>query len=200
MRRRDAAERNGSWCRAATDSDAQAFETGRFRNAFASGIPYSSGMGAGRVKDQRDQRVGRFPSETNAGQTTYIANRCSQASDADRCSGLADSCAPVPIREFIDARFRPPLAMNLPPEHSLRRSAQRPAKCEEALCTHVSILRGRKAGPYPGRIVFFRPRRSWIQLVGRTRTGMSRHKISGDGLDVHRVPGAHNEMLRGRQG
>ena len=76
MRRRGAAERNGSWCRAATDSDAQTFETARFRNAFASGIPHSSGMGARRVKDQRDQGLGRFPTETNAGQTTYIANRC----------------------------------------------------------------------------------------------------------------------------
>ncbi len=38
-------------------------------------IPHSSGMGARRVKDQRDQGLGRFPTETNAGQTTYIANR-----------------------------------------------------------------------------------------------------------------------------
>ena len=71
---------------------------------------------------------------------------------------------------------------------------------DEGLCTHVSILRERKAEPYPGRIVFFRPRRSWIRLVGRTRIGMSWHKISRDGLEVHRIPGAHNEMLRGRQG
>ena len=71
---------------------------------------------------------------------------------------------------------------------------------DEGLCTHVSILGQRKAEPYPGRIVFFRPRRSWIRLVGRTRIGMSWHKISRDGLEVHRVPGAHNEMLRGRQG
>ena len=71
---------------------------------------------------------------------------------------------------------------------------------DEGLCTHVSILRERKAEPYLGRIVFFRPRRSWIRLVGRTRIGMSWHKISRDGLEVHRVPGAHNEMLRGRQG
>lgn len=71
---------------------------------------------------------------------------------------------------------------------------------DEGLCTHVTILGGRKAEPYPGRIVFFRPRRSWIRLVGRTRIGMSWHKISRDGLEVHRVPGAHNEMLRGRQG
>ena len=71
---------------------------------------------------------------------------------------------------------------------------------DEGLCTHVSILRERKAEPYPGRIVFFRPRRSWIRLVGRTRIRMSWNKISRDGLEVHRVPGAHNEMLRGRQG
>ena len=71
---------------------------------------------------------------------------------------------------------------------------------DEGLCTHVSILRERKAEPFPGRIVFFRPRRSWIRLVGRTRIGMSWHKIARDGLEVHRVPGAHNEMLRGRQG
>ena len=71
---------------------------------------------------------------------------------------------------------------------------------DEGLCTHVSILRERKAEPYPGHIVFFRPRRSWIRLVGRTRIGMSWHGIARDGLEVHRVPGAHNEMLRGRQG
>ena len=71
---------------------------------------------------------------------------------------------------------------------------------DEGLCTHVAILREHEAESYPGRIVFFRPHRSWIRLVGRTRIGRSWHKIAREGLEVHRVPGAHNEMLRGKQG
>ena len=71
---------------------------------------------------------------------------------------------------------------------------------DEGLCTHISILREHEAEQFPGRIIFFRPRRSWIRLVGRTRIGKSWHTIARDGLEVHRVPGAHNEMLRGRQG
>ena len=71
---------------------------------------------------------------------------------------------------------------------------------DEGLCTHVAILREHEAEPFPGRIVFFRPCRSWIRLVGRTLIGRSWHKIAQGGLEVHRVPGAHNEMLRGKQG
>ena len=70
---------------------------------------------------------------------------------------------------------------------------------DEGLCTHVSILGQHEAAPYPGRIIFFRPRRSWIRWVNRTRIGRSWRKIARDGLEVHRIPGAHNEMLRGRQ-
>ena len=71
---------------------------------------------------------------------------------------------------------------------------------DEGLCTHVAILREHEAESYPGRIVFFRPSRSWIRLVGRTLIGRSWPKTARGGLEVHRVPGAHNEMLRGKQG
>ena len=71
---------------------------------------------------------------------------------------------------------------------------------DEGLCTHVAILREHEAQSYPGRIVFFRPCRSWIRLVGRTLIGRSWPKTARGGLEVHRVPGAHNEMLRGKQG
>lgn len=71
---------------------------------------------------------------------------------------------------------------------------------DEGLCTHVAILREHEVESYPGRIVYFRPRRSWIRLVGRTLIGRSWRKIARGGLEVHRVPGAHNEMLRGKQG
>lgn len=70
---------------------------------------------------------------------------------------------------------------------------------DEGLCTHIATLREHEAAPYPGRIVFFRPRRSWIRLVGRTLVGRSWRKIAQGGLEVHRIPGSHNEMLRGRQ-
>ncbi len=73
------------------------------------------------------------------------------------------------------------------------------AASDEGLCTHVSILGQHEAAPYPGRIVFFRPRRSWIRWVNRTRIGRSWRRIARDGLEVHRIPGAHNEVLRGRQ-
>ena len=73
LRRRRRSRKGRSCGRAATDSDAQPFETARFRNAFASGILHSSGMGARRVKDKGDQGFERFPTEINAGQTTYIA-------------------------------------------------------------------------------------------------------------------------------
>ena len=70
---------------------------------------------------------------------------------------------------------------------------------DEGLCSHVAILREHAAVPYPGRIILFRPRRSWIRLVNWTRIGKSWLKFAQGGLEVHRIPGAHNEMLRGRQ-
>ena len=100
MRRRDAAERNGSWCRAATDSDAQTFETGRFRNA----SPRASRTRPGcprRVKDHRDQGLGRFPTETNVGQTTYIASRPRALASAASMSVVLISSAARSSVSFI---------------------------------------------------------------------------------------------------
>lgn len=70
---------------------------------------------------------------------------------------------------------------------------------DEGLCTHVCVFQAHDVASYPGRIIFFLPRNSWIRLLNLTCIGSSWRKIAQDGIDVHWMPGAHHEMMRGRQ-
>ena len=70
---------------------------------------------------------------------------------------------------------------------------------DEGLCTHVAIVRNFLVDSYPGRIVYLRPRGSWIRLLNLTRIGKSWHKIARGGLEVHWMPGTHHRMLLGRR-
>ena len=70
---------------------------------------------------------------------------------------------------------------------------------DKGLYTNIAILQDHEIASYPGRITFFRPRRSLVRWVNWASVGRSWHKIARDGLEVHRIPGAHNEILRGRQ-
>ena len=53
--------------------------------------------------------------------------------------------------------------------------------------------------PGTGRVVYLRPRGSWIRLLNLTRIGKSWHKIARGGLEVHWMPGTHHRMLLGRR-
>ena len=72
---------------------------------------------------------------------------------------------------------------------------------DEGLCTHVSILRERqgRAISRPHRLL---PAPSLVESgwSAGPASGCPGTRSPGTGLEVHRVPGAHNEMLRGRQG
>ena len=70
---------------------------------------------------------------------------------------------------------------------------------DEGLCTHVSVLHSHDVGPYPGRITYFLPRRSWIRLLNLSSIGKSWRKTARGGLDVHWMSGYHHEMMRGSQ-
>ena len=70
---------------------------------------------------------------------------------------------------------------------------------DEGLCTHVSVLHSHDVGPYPGRITYFLPRRSWIRLLNLSSIGKSWRKTARGGLDVHWMSGSHHEMMRGSQ-
>ena len=70
---------------------------------------------------------------------------------------------------------------------------------DEGLCTHVCVFQAHEVASYPGRIVFFVPRDSWIRPYNRACIGKSWHKIARDGLDVHWMPGRHHEMMLGNQ-
>ena len=70
---------------------------------------------------------------------------------------------------------------------------------DEGLCTHMRIFRAYKVAPYPGRIIYIRPRDSWIRMLNRTCIGNSWLRIARDGLDTHWMSGGHYGMLRGKQ-
>ena len=70
---------------------------------------------------------------------------------------------------------------------------------DEGLCTHIAIVQTLSVESYPGRIVYLRPRGSWIRVLNLTRVGKSWHKTARSGLEVHWMPGTHHKMLRGRQ-
>lgn len=63
------------WCGTVADSHRQRLEFRRFRNAFTSALPSSSGTGARPAGHKRAQGFGRFVAETHARETTYIASR-----------------------------------------------------------------------------------------------------------------------------
>ena len=70
---------------------------------------------------------------------------------------------------------------------------------DEGLCTHMRIFRAHKVTPYPGRIIYIRPRDSWIRWLNRTCIGNSWLRIARDGLETHWMSGGHYGMLRGEQ-
>ena len=74
--RRGRSTKSPSWRWAVSDSDAHAFEIGRFRNAFLSGLRPSSRTAVRPVKHKRNQGLRGFPTEIRAAQTTCIEFVC----------------------------------------------------------------------------------------------------------------------------
>ena len=68
---------------------------------------------------------------------------------------------------------------------------------DEGLCTHVAILREHEAESYPGRIVYFRPHRSWIRLVELEKVDRLGNEIV---VDSHHVAEVHARQKRERYG
>ena len=68
---------------------------------------------------------------------------------------------------------------------------------DEGLRAHVSVVRGHEVAPYPGRITYFRPRRSWIRGLNLTIPGMSWSRVAQGGIEERWMPGTHYEMFRG---
>ena len=67
---------------------------------------------------------------------------------------------------------------------------------DKGLHTHVCIFQAHDVGSYPGRIIYFLPRNSWLRLLNWTCIGKSWRKIARDGVDIHWLKGGHHEMMR----
>lgn len=66
---------------------------------------------------------------------------------------------------------------------------------DEGLRTHNAIVRSHRVMPYPDRITYFRPRRSWVPVLS---VGKPWRKIARGGLEFHWLRGNHYGMFRGR--
>ena len=65
------------------------------------------------------------------------------------------------------------------------------------LRTHVAVVRGHEVASYPGKITYFRSRRSWIRKLNLTVPGISWANIARGGIEERWMPGTHYEMFRG---
>ncbi|WP_423926043.1 acyltransferase domain-containing protein [Candidatus Palauibacter sp.] len=68
---------------------------------------------------------------------------------------------------------------------------------DEGLRTHATLARKHDILPYPGHIVHFRSRRSWIRALNLTVIGKSWRSIASAGREVHWIEGTHYELFRG---
>ncbi len=66
---------------------------------------------------------------------------------------------------------------------------------DEGLRTHNAIVRAHRIMPYPDRITYFRPRRSWVPVLSIAKPW---RKIARGGLEFHWLPGSHFGMFRGK--
>ena len=71
------------------------------------------------------------------------------------------------------------------------------AVLDEGLHTHVAATRNYEVAPYPGRIIYFRARRSWIRALDAIAVGRSWQKVAREGLEIREATGTHYGMFRG---
>jgi len=71
---------------------------------------------------------------------------------------------------------------------------------DEGLRTHTAVTAGHVAAPFPGRIAYFRATRSWVSALSLGRSRRFWKRAEQDGAELHRVPGSHYGMLRGKNG
>jgi len=71
------------------------------------------------------------------------------------------------------------------------------AVMDEGLRAHARIIRNHDVAPFPGRLIHFRARSSWIRRLELATPGKAWRRIARGGFEVRIMDGTHHGMFRG---